>query len=706
MQFCKDNNAEFVSGRSMTAPTCIGHGRNGSTLEVGTSVVDHVLRVRSDATRTLALPACTTLDHATHGPVLQLLASNHCPVLFCCGSRAPAATAKRSTRTTWRLEQLHQQQTREAYQLAVRAHAHSALALRVTDQRGVDRMASAVMDMLTDSATGELGRLTIVTGITKNWITPAVKAAARCRRAALHLMLCRPYDASERSNTAAANQEFAAAVRSARGAHRIQLERKCTHHCRTSPGSYAMHKSLQCLAAAPHSQGVPSLRHPVSGATCTTDAAKAAALAAFAAEVARAPAPATQEARASVARAHAALAAEHANLGHDAHGLGVEFTFDEVRDCLRSLKNHKAAGSDCIPAEVHKYSGGTGVNAGITSRCVLSAWRQGVVVHLPRGGDTGDCSNYRPLTLLPVVDKLFAKLLSEPIARAVCLHDQQYAFRPGRGTLNPLQNLLAVVRQRTQANRATYACFFDAAKAYDSVLHTLLLHRLLQCGVVGPVFAILVAVYSSASSRVRVGTTLSPAFVVQRGVTQGCPLSPLLHAIFIDPALQDMQSLSHPDMLWVGPATSRRKLVGQACSGDLAGIAATQQGLQRVVDAVHNHSLRWGWLLNLPKSVVMVFGKRSVCARLGAPELLWGACRLPTMDTVKYLGLRLESERGWAAQQAAGAANGWAALHQWLPVLRIQYLTTATKLLVLRSRIAPCMTYGINCGALPRMVPT
>ena len=155
----------------------------------------------------------------------------------------------------------------------------------------------------------------------------------------------------------------------------------------------------------------------------------------------------------------------------------------------------------------------------------------------------------------------------------MCLHDQQYAFRPGTGTLSPLQNLLAVVRQRTQANKATYACFFCAPEAYDSVPHALLLHPLLQCGVVGSVFAILVAMYSSASSRVRVGTALSPAFVVQRGVAKGCPLSPLLYAIFIDPVLQDMQSLSHPAMLWVGPATSQRKLVGQAYTEDLAGTA-------------------------------------------------------------------------------------------------------------------------------------
>ena len=87
--------------------------------------------------------------------------------------------------------------------------------------------------------------------------------------------------------------------------------------------------------------------------------------------------------------------------------------------------------------------------------------------------------------------------------------------------------------------------------------------------------------YSSASSRVRlVGSALCPAFAVQHAVAQGCPLSPMLYVIFVDPVLQDMQAVSHPDLLWVGPAAARRKLVGQAYADDLAGIAVTQQGLQ------------------------------------------------------------------------------------------------------------------------------
>ena len=168
LQFCMDNGAEFLSGRMMSAPTCIGHGRNRLTLDVGTSVVDHVLRVRRGKAGPPTLPSCITVDDATHGPALKPLAPDYCPVIFFCGPRSRTATGERTSRVTWRVELLHQQQERDAYQLAVRARAHTALDLQAMepgDQHGVDRMASAVVDILTGGAMSALGRRTIVTGI-------------------------------------------------------------------------------------------------------------------------------------------------------------------------------------------------------------------------------------------------------------------------------------------------------------------------------------------------------------------------------------------------------------------------------------------------------------------------------------------------------------------------------------------------------------
>ena len=60
------------------------------------------------------------------------------------------------------------------------------------------------------------------------------------------------------------------------------------------------------------------------------------------------------------------------------------------------------------------------------------------------------------------------------------------------------------------------------------------------------------------------------------------------------------------------------------------------------------------------------------------------------------MGLRHRSHGGRDAQLAAGGANGLAALHKWPPVLRSRCRTTASTLLILRSRVAPCMYYRVK----------
>ena len=157
----------------------------------------------------------------------------------------------------------------------------------------------------------------------------------------------------------------------------------------------------------------------------------------------------------------------------------------------------------------------------------------------------------RVYSLLLIVDKVFAKLLSERIASALCLHDQQYAFHPGSSShyttcWQLCGNTPSLTKPRTRV--------LDAAKAFDTVPHTLRLHRLLQCGVTGPAFAVSSDMYSSASSRVRVGSALSPALRLNVGLRKGAAQSPLLYAVFVDLVQQDMQALTHPDVLWVGPA--------------------------------------------------------------------------------------------------------------------------------------------------------
>jgi Reverse transcriptase (RNA-dependent DNA polymerase) len=239
--------------------------------------------------------------------------------------------------------------------------------------------------------------------------------------------------------------------------------------------------------------------------------------------------------------------------------LAAAFTGQEVRKALSRMANDKAPGHDGVPAELLKCSGATGLhvithtlNIVFAAERIPLGWREGVVVSLHKAGDATECVNYRGLTLLPALNKLFCLLLAARLGATVPLHDQQYAFRKRRGTLNALFNLSNVVRERIKAKLPTFAFFLDAEKAYDSVDHDALLDRLVAKGVTGRAWRVVDQLYAGAASGARVDGVPSDPFPVLRGVAQGCPLVPFLYEIFIDSLLESVHAECAADGIQIG----------------------------------------------------------------------------------------------------------------------------------------------------------
>ena len=242
--------------------------------------------------------------------------------------------------------------------------------------------------------------------------------------------------------------------------------------------------------------------------------------------------------------------------------------------------------------------------------------------------------------------------------KVVPLHDNQYAFRRARSTTHALFNVTALLRKRTAANLPTFATFFDAAKAYDTVPHDLLLARLADKGVTGNLFHAVDQLYANATSVTRVENAYSAPFEVQRGVAQGCTMSPFLYAVFIDSLLDDLTALGQAEGLDVGAEAWRRLLSGQAYADDLSAFAATTRGMQSIIDTVRAHSLRWGWQINVRKTVVVIFGPASVRALYAATAFRWGDTVLQVQPSAKYLGVHLRADTSWRDQHAVAMQKG------------------------------------------------
>jgi hypothetical protein len=153
------------------------------------------------------------------------------------------------------------------------------------------------------------------------------------------------------------------------------------------------------------------------------------------------------------------------------------------------MANHKAPGADGLPTELLKNSDPSGLQILlllfnlILDRMHSSRMEGRPLVSAPKSGDLTDCANYRGLTLLPAISKLFSDLLLQRLNPHIELNDHQYGFRHGRGTADALFALDTTVRPRVQRGELTCLFFLDWRKAYDRVMHQTFLARLAYKGV-------------------------------------------------------------------------------------------------------------------------------------------------------------------------------------------------------------------------------
>lgn len=209
------------------------------------------------------------------------------------------------------------------------------------------------------------------------------------------------------------------------------------------------------------------------------------------------------------------------------------------------MQSGKAPGLDGFPSEFYqKFSDQLApllldmFNNSFELGTLPSSLTQALISLIPKKNkDLEDCGSWRPVSLLNSDIKLLAKTLAsrlDPCLLSIISKDQT-GFMRGRQLSSNIRRLLNIILSKPESQVPEIVISIDAEKAFDRVEWDYLFSVLYRFGFGQNFISWIKLLYSAPVASVRTNSSRSDFFPLTRGCRQGCPLSPLLFAIVIEP---------------------------------------------------------------------------------------------------------------------------------------------------------------------------
>ncbi|XP_055916725.1 uncharacterized protein LOC129949346 [Eupeodes corollae] len=232
---------------------------------------------------------------------------------------------------------------------------------------------------------------------------------------------------------------------------------------------------------------------------------------------------------------------------------------------------------------------------------VPKSFKNSVIFPIHKKSALDKAENYRGISFMNTIGKLFCGILVARLEKWIdennTMTELQAGFRKNYSTIDHIFSLIAIVKGFQARNKKVYALFVDFKAAFDLIHRNALLYKLSQIGLSTKFIQIIKEMYCGTNAAVWDGNNISDWFETDSGVKQGCPLSALLFALFINDVVTDRIAGTIVNVLLY--------------ADDLVILSENPQNLQLMINRLVSFCEKWGLIINTDKSKVMVFSRNN-----------------------------------------------------------------------------------------------